>query len=39
MSQAAFQTSALAPESHDFDHNYRYVKKLIQELIVKTKVI
>ena len=37
MSQAAFHTSSQAPESHDFDHNYRYVKKLIQELIVQNQ--
>ncbi len=37
MSQAAFHTSALALDSHDFDHNYRYVKKLIQELIVQNQ--
>ncbi len=37
MSQAAFQTPAQAQDSHDFDHNYRYVKKLIQELIVENK--
>jgi hypothetical protein len=37
MSQAAFHTSAQAPDSQDFDHNYRYVKKLIQELIVQNQ--
>ena len=37
MSQAAFHTSSQAPDSHDFDHNYRYVKKLIQELIVQNQ--
>ena len=37
MSQAALHTSAQALDSHDFDHNYRYVKKLIQELIVQNQ--
>jgi hypothetical protein len=37
MSQAAFHTSAQVSDSHDFDHNYRYVKKLIQELIVQNQ--
>ena len=37
MTQAAFHTSAQALDSHDFDHNYRYVKKLIQELIVQNQ--
>ena len=35
MNQAAFHTSAPALDSHDFNHNYRYIKKLIQALKAK----
>ena len=37
MNQAAFHTSAPAPNSHDFDQSYRYVKKLIQELMAQNR--
>ncbi len=37
MNQAAFHTSAPAPDSHDFDQNYRYIKKLIQELMAQNR--
>jgi hypothetical protein len=37
MNQAAFHTSAPAPNSHDFDQNYRFIKKLIQELMAQNR--
>jgi len=37
MNQAAFHTSATAMDSQDFDHNYRYIKKLIQELMAQNR--
>ncbi|MGO9121924.1 MAG: hypothetical protein ACLQPD_30475 [Desulfomonilaceae bacterium] len=37
MNQAAFHTSAPALESHDFNHNYRYIKKLIQALMAQNR--
>ncbi len=37
MNQAAFHTSAPVLESHDFNHNYRYIKKLIQALMAQNR--
>jgi hypothetical protein len=37
MNQAAFHTSAPALDSHDFNHNYRYIKKLIQALMAQNR--